>query len=205
MLAIKRSAGVAPKVNLRNSKQARKCASNIHPGFETQGWCHQKSETGVSMAPQKGQELKKKKKKVYLDKMFIPSLIVGGSNLALLLQCMPQIDTNQRKLIYNWNKKGILLYTHSISSKELFPMWIVIRSVSFVTTLLRLFVVNFKVSCVLGTVLYHVNLPKVRFIINENSLHWKQCPGKWNIVYNIVRKIGIYITYHFVTGLTGIK
>ena len=56
MLAIKRSAGVAPEVNLRISLHAGKEASKqeIHPGFENQGRHHQKSKTGVSMAPQKG-------------------------------------------------------------------------------------------------------------------------------------------------------
>ena len=56
MLAAKRSAGVAPEVNLRNllcaGEEARK--RGIHPGFETQERHHQKSKTGVSVAPQKG-------------------------------------------------------------------------------------------------------------------------------------------------------
>ena len=43
MLACKQSAGDAPEVNLR-----------IHPGFEIQGTHHQKSKTGVSVAPRKG-------------------------------------------------------------------------------------------------------------------------------------------------------
>ena len=54
-MAVKRSAGVAPEVNLRNplhaGEEARKPA--IHPGFETQGRRHQKSKTGVSVSPQK--------------------------------------------------------------------------------------------------------------------------------------------------------
>ena len=53
---IKRSAGVALKVNLRNllhtGDQARK--QEIHPGFETQGRHHQKSKTWVLVAPNKG-------------------------------------------------------------------------------------------------------------------------------------------------------
>ena len=61
------SAGVAPEVNLRNSwhtgDKARK--RGINPGFETQGRHHQKSKTGVSVAPQKGlmssKNFKKKK------------------------------------------------------------------------------------------------------------------------------------------------
>ena len=51
MPAVKRSAGVAPEVNLRSSAQARKRASEIHPDFETQGRRHQKSKTGVSVVP----------------------------------------------------------------------------------------------------------------------------------------------------------
>ena len=56
MVAIKRSAGVAPEMNLRNLlHQVRKHTSEgIHPGFETQGRHHQKSKTGVSVGPPKG-------------------------------------------------------------------------------------------------------------------------------------------------------
>ena len=54
--ARKRSTGVAPEVNLRNPLHAGDKAGKrgIHPGFETQGRRHQKSKTGVSVAPQKG-------------------------------------------------------------------------------------------------------------------------------------------------------
>ena len=57
MLATKRLAGVAPKVNVRE------CVAHMsppsmnkaaHSGFETQRRHHQKSKTGVSVAPQKG-------------------------------------------------------------------------------------------------------------------------------------------------------
>ena len=56
MLATKRSAGVAPDVNLRNLLHAgnETCKHGIHYGFETQSRHHQKSKTGVSVAPQKG-------------------------------------------------------------------------------------------------------------------------------------------------------
>ena len=55
MLVVKRSAGVAPEVNLG------KCTLHIPPptannkaaNFETQTKCHQKSRAGVSVAPQK--------------------------------------------------------------------------------------------------------------------------------------------------------
>ena len=42
MLATKKSAGVSPKMNLRNPLQAgnEACKWWIHPGFETQGRCH---------------------------------------------------------------------------------------------------------------------------------------------------------------------
>ena len=49
------SRGVIPEVNLRNSLHAgsKACKWGMHPGFETQGRHHQKSNTGVSVAPQK--------------------------------------------------------------------------------------------------------------------------------------------------------
>ena len=49
-------------MNLRIS-QARKHAKGIHPGFETHSRCHQKSKTGVSVAPRKGLTSSKKFKK----------------------------------------------------------------------------------------------------------------------------------------------
>ena len=67
MLTSIQSVGVTPEVNLRNSwhigDKARK--QGIHPGFETQGRHHQKSKTGVSVAPQKDScppKIKKKKR-----------------------------------------------------------------------------------------------------------------------------------------------
>ena len=77
MLAIKRSAGVAPKVNLRECiipmppSSVNKAA---HSGFETQMKHHQKSKTGVSMAPQKGLVLQKFLKKIMLDQMAVFSV-----------------------------------------------------------------------------------------------------------------------------------
>ena len=55
MLAVKRSAGVAPEMNLRNLLYAGEEAykRGIHPSFETRGRCHPKSKTGVSVEPQK--------------------------------------------------------------------------------------------------------------------------------------------------------
>ena len=49
MLAIKRSAGGTPKVNLRNRLHAGEEAhkQGIGPDFETQDRCHQKSKTGL--------------------------------------------------------------------------------------------------------------------------------------------------------------
>ena len=56
MLATKRSAGVAPDVNLTILLHTGKEAHNegIHSGFEIQSRCHEKSKTGVSVATQKG-------------------------------------------------------------------------------------------------------------------------------------------------------
>ena len=57
MLATKRSAGVAPEVNLREHVKHTPLPSlnkAAHSGFETQRRCHQKFKTGVSVAPQKG-------------------------------------------------------------------------------------------------------------------------------------------------------
>ena len=51
-------------VNFSAGEKARK--RGIHPGFETQGRCHQKSKTGVSVAPQKGLVSSKFKKKVFM-------------------------------------------------------------------------------------------------------------------------------------------
>ena len=44
------SAGVTPEVNLRIT-QVRKHTKGINPGLESQGRCHPKSKTGVSVAP----------------------------------------------------------------------------------------------------------------------------------------------------------
>ena len=62
------SAGVAPEMYLRNSLHASDKAlkRGIHPGFETQERRHQKSKTGVSVAPQKGLMSSKK----FLKKIF---------------------------------------------------------------------------------------------------------------------------------------
>ena len=53
MLVTKKSGGIAPEVNLRNLLHACHETNNwgIHSGFEIQGRCHQKSKTGVSVAP----------------------------------------------------------------------------------------------------------------------------------------------------------
>ena len=48
MLAAKRSAGVAPEVNMRNPLNTL-----IQTGFETHGRYHQRSKTRVSVIPQK--------------------------------------------------------------------------------------------------------------------------------------------------------
>ena len=65
MLAVKRSAGVAPEVNLRNPLRTEDetcaawirdeaCKQVINPGFEAQVRCCQKLKAGVPEAPLKG-------------------------------------------------------------------------------------------------------------------------------------------------------
>ena len=57
ILAAKRSAGVEPLVNLREYVARMPPPSMnkaAHSGFETQKRHHQKSKTGVSVAPEKG-------------------------------------------------------------------------------------------------------------------------------------------------------
>ena len=51
MLTVKRSAGVAPEVNLRNPLHVGEeaCKPGINLGFEIQGRCRQKSKTGASV------------------------------------------------------------------------------------------------------------------------------------------------------------
>ena len=58
ILAIKRSASVAPKVS-----KLMHAGNESHPDFEAKGRCHQASTTGVSMAPQKELLSSKIKKK----------------------------------------------------------------------------------------------------------------------------------------------
>ena len=57
MLAAKRSAGVAPEVNIRECVRHTPLPSMnraAHSGFETQRRCHQKFKIGVLVASQKG-------------------------------------------------------------------------------------------------------------------------------------------------------
>ena len=51
--AAKRLTGVASEVDLREHVTHTPLPS-VHPGFETQMRCHQKSKTGLSVPPQKG-------------------------------------------------------------------------------------------------------------------------------------------------------
>ena len=61
-------AGVTPEVHLRNLLCI---GEGIHPGFETQGRSHQKSKTGVSVAPQKRTCVLQKFKKKILQQFYI--------------------------------------------------------------------------------------------------------------------------------------
>ena len=70
MLATKRLAGVAPEVNLKErvTRMPPPSSNNAtHTGFEAQRRRHQKSETGVSVAPEMDmcptKKLKKEKRK----------------------------------------------------------------------------------------------------------------------------------------------
>ena len=66
MLAAKRSAGVTPKVDLRERLMWMPLPSvnnAAHSGFETQRRRHQKSKTEVSVAPRKGLVYSKNLKK----------------------------------------------------------------------------------------------------------------------------------------------
>ena len=72
MPAVKRLAGVTPQVNLRSARRQE----SVHLGFETQGRRHQKSKTGVSVAPQKGHVSSRNKKKMFgvdakMDEIFV--------------------------------------------------------------------------------------------------------------------------------------
>ena len=77
MLAINTSKGVTPEVNLRECISCIPLPSmneTAHSGFETQRRCHQKSETGVSVAPKidmcPTKIFKKKKKSVSITRDF---------------------------------------------------------------------------------------------------------------------------------------
>ena len=63
-LAAKRLTGVAPEVDLREHVTHTPLPS-VHPGFESKMRCHQKSKTGLSVAPQKGLMFSKKNLKNY--------------------------------------------------------------------------------------------------------------------------------------------
>ena len=85
MLATKRSAGVTPEVNLRNSLHAgdKACKRGIRPVFETQGRHHQKFKTRVSVAPQKG----------LMSSKFIFKKMMTSKNLRLSDQVRENIQT----------------------------------------------------------------------------------------------------------------
>ena len=67
MLAAKRSACVAPEMNLR--MQVNHAIEVIHPGFETQGRCHQKFKTVF-----------------FLKKLYVPLDMCMSVSLQLLVQ-----------------------------------------------------------------------------------------------------------------------
>ena len=83
MPAVKKSAGVAPEVNLRNPLHAgdEACKQEMHPGFETQGRLHQKSKSGVPVALTK----KNWKTLSWKSDPVIPIYILPLSSIALIL------------------------------------------------------------------------------------------------------------------------
>ena len=92
ILVIKSSDGAAPEVNLRNPLRTGngECKQAMHPGFETQGKCHQMSKIGVSMAQEKYLRPLKIKKHcamwvsaIFLYVLFMESTILDFSFLNL--------------------------------------------------------------------------------------------------------------------------
>ena len=86
-LAVKRSASVAPKVNLRNPLDASEetCRRGIHLDFETQTRCHQKFKTGVSVAQRKWLMSSKnlQKKTMILTNTYVVITVPGIARSAL--------------------------------------------------------------------------------------------------------------------------
>ena len=113
MLAIRRSAGVASEVNLRNLLHAGKkaCRQGIHPGFETQGRYHQKSKTEVdlSVVPQKG--LASSKKFIYKKQYQGLSSLLYHLQLSVFLvencfakgTCPKLFGLSERAAIHDWS------------------------------------------------------------------------------------------------------
>ena len=109
MLTSIQSAGVAPEVNLRNSLHAGDKAhkQGIHPSFETQGRRHQKSKTGVSVAPLKGLTSSKNLEE---QKETLPSPILRAVTITRIGEIMFQ-STIER--IAMWKVIEVLLYPSS--------------------------------------------------------------------------------------------
>ena len=115
------SAGVAPEVNLRNSMQSTKLASEkIHPGFETQRRCHQKFKNRSISGPTKRTYVLQKfviKKGTRIENNFKilfqnPKLVfrlkvckklhpVSEAKMAFLMRCV-LLMTCGHSLVYGW-------------------------------------------------------------------------------------------------------
>ena len=83
MPAVKRSAGVAPEVNLRNPLHAgdEACKEEMYPGFETQDRLHRRSKSGVPVASQ----TKNLKILSWKSDPVIPIYILPLSSIGLIL------------------------------------------------------------------------------------------------------------------------
>ena len=87
-MATKRSAGVVLEVNLREHVICKPLPSvnkAAHSGFEAQMRCHQKSKTGVSMAPKKGLMSSKKINKAVFTLDSWSTFINGPFDLSYIL------------------------------------------------------------------------------------------------------------------------
>ena len=71
----------------------KKACKRVHPGFETQGRRHQKSETGVPVAPQKGHVSSKIKKKKKKKESIWAHLHVGINRAAMTLATLLSLNT----------------------------------------------------------------------------------------------------------------
>ena len=94
------------ELNLSNELHTAKKANKwgIHPGFETHGKHHQKSKTGVVVAPAKDKEKKRWLKWLSWTSTWLISLIFFVSSI-LYLQTKTGLKLNMLLAILNYQKK----------------------------------------------------------------------------------------------------